>query len=249
MPQQLGTLLKATKVLDALEKAAPVGVLELSRRLGMDKSAVSRILTTLKSCDYVRVTEEGHYDLGLRLFELGRTMQERMPIREAVIPHVDAIVHETGETAFAVHWSQGQIAYLYDCVSMQDIRLGGRSGVRALPWNHPAGKAILAYHPEAAVFKALSSARRKQRMGLPTVEHFRRELTRNRKQGYVSQHDAEICLIAVPVLNDTAPSCLAIMLGGPAFRMLPSQTKSFAKLLIKHAGEVSRSLDWIAKRK
>ncbi len=249
MPQQLGTLLKATRVLDAIGESAPVGVLELSRRLRMDKSAVSRILTTLRSCDYVRVTVEGRYDLGTRIFELGRTMLERMPVREAVIPHVDAIVHETGETAFAVHWSQGQIAYLYDCVSTQDIRLGERCGMRALPWNHPAGKAILAHHDEATVLKALTSARRKQPKGLPTIENFRRELAQGHKQGYISQRDNEKCLVAVPVLIDTAPVDLALMLGGPAFRMTPSRTKSYARLLIKHAGEVSRSLDWVAKRK
>jgi len=234
-------------VLDALGESAPIGVLELSRRLEMDKSAVSRILTTFKSRDYVRVIEDGRYDLGLRLFELGQTMQERMPFRETVIPHVDTIARETGETVFAVHYSQGQIAYLYDCVSTQDIRLGERRGMRASPWNHPAGKAILAHHHEAAVLDALASARRTQRKGLPTVENFRRELARVRKRGYAEQRDADKCLISAAVLNATHPVSAALMLGGPAFRMAPSRTKSLARTLIQHAREVSRSLGWVAK--
>jgi len=234
-------------VLDALGESAPIGVLALSRRLQMDKSAVSRILTTFKSRDYVRVVEDGRYDLGLRLFELGQTMQERMPFRETVIPHVDAIARETGETAFAVHYSQGHIAYLYDCVSTQDIRLGGRSGMRASPWTHPAGKAILAHHDEESVLADLSSARRSQRKGLPAIENFRRELSRVRKQGYADQRDEEKCLLAVPVLNETLHVSAALMLGGPAFRMPPSRTKSLAKLLVQHAREVSRLLTWIAE--
>ncbi len=247
MSQPVGTLVKAMDVLDALGESAPVGVLELSRRLEMDKSAVSRILTTFKSRDYVRVVEDGRYDLGLRLFELGQALQERMPFRETVIPHIDAIARETDETAFAVHYSQGQIAYLYDCVSTRDIRLGERAGDRASPWNHPAGKVILAHHDQAHVLAALAAARRTQRKGLPTVESFRREMTQIRKQGYATQLDAETCLVAVPVLNDTGPVSAALMVGGPAFRVATSQTKSLAKLLAQHGREVSHSLGWIAK--
>ena len=247
MSQPVGTLVKAMNVLDALGETGPVGVLELSRRLKLDKSAVSRILTTFRSRGYVRVIEDGRYDLGLRLFELRQAMQERMPFRATVTPHVDAIVCETGETAFAVHYSQGQIAYLYDCVSTQDIRLGERTGMRASPWSHPAGKAILAHHHEVAVLDALSSTRRTHRKGLPTVENFRRELARVRKQGYAEQRDADKCLVSAAVLNATHPVSAALMLGGPAFRMAPSRTKSLAKILIQHAREVSRSLGWIAK--
>lgn len=244
MSQPVGTLVKAIHILDALGEAAPSGVLELSRRLGMDKSAVSRILTTFKAYEYVRTSDDGRYDLGLRLFELGQTLQERMPIREAVIPHVDAIARETGETAFAAHFSQGQVAYLYSCVSTQDVRLGERVGMRASPWNHPAGKAMLAHHDEQTVLADLSAARRTQRAGLPTIDEFRRELARTREQGYAVQRDAEKCLVAIPVLNDTAQVSAALMVGGPAPRIKPQAIRPLAKTLLCHAVQVSQTLGW-----
>ena len=247
MSQPLGTLVKAMNVLDALGEQAPVGVLELARRLELDKSAVSRILTTFRTRGYVRVNTDGRYDLGLRLFELGQALQERMPVRETMIPHVDAIAQEIGETAFAVHYNHGQIAYLYDCVSTQDIRLGERVGRRVPPWNHVAGKAILAFMDEAEVLEMLATARSEQRKGLPTVNKFRCELAQVRKQGYASERDAEKCLFAVPVMNDISPVCSALMLGGPAFRLPQSRIKSLAKLFKTHANAVSYSLGWIAK--
>ncbi|MEQ9406453.1 MAG: IclR family transcriptional regulator [Fuerstiella sp.] len=245
MSQPLGTLVKAMNVLDALGAEAPVGVLDLSRRLKMDKSAVSRILTTFRSRDYVQVRQDGRYDLGLRLFELGQALQERMPFREAVIPHVDAIARESKETAFAAHYSQGQIAYLYDCVSTQDIRLGERRGLRVPVWNHPAGKAIMAYRDPATVSAELAAARRASRRGLPTVDSFRRELARVRRRGYAEQRDADTCLLSVPVLHATQPVNAALMLGGPAFRMAASRTESLAAMLTRHAAEVSKSLGWV----
>ncbi len=245
MPHQVGTLVKAMNLLDALAESAPIGVMELSRRLEMDKSGVSRLLTTLKSRNYVRVAEDGRYDLGLRLFELGQLLQDRLPFRKAIIPHVDAIASETGETAFAVHYSQGQIAYLYDCVSTQDIRLGERTGMRTSPWNHPAGKAILAYHDEGAVLAELSSARRTGRAGLPTIDAFRRELACIRKQGFAEQRDTDKCLIAVPVLNSAAPVGAALMVGGPSSRIKPSTIKQLVRIVTHHATEVSRTLGWL----
>lgn len=245
MSQLLGTLVKAMDVLDALGEVAPIGVLDLSRHLGMDKSAVSRILTTLKTRGYVISRENGQYDIGLRLFELGQTLQERMPVRNVLIPHVDDIAQETGETTFALHYTQGQVAYLYDCVSSKDIRLGERTGMRKPPWHHPAGKAILAFRDESEALDELSDARRIDSKGLPTVAAFRSELSKIRKQGYAEQRTDEICLISAPIRNEiTNRSTAALMVGGPAFRISSSRARSLANILIQHAFEVSRALGW-----
>lgn len=247
MSQPLGTLVKAMDVLDALGELAPIGVLELARDLELDKSAVSRILITYRSRGYVRVTEDGRYDIGLRLFELGQVIQERMPFRDTIIPHVDTLARETGETVFSVHYDQGEIAYLYDRVSTQDIRLGERAGTRVSPWNHVAGKVILAHHDEADVLDALSVARRSHRKGLPTSDSFRRELIKIRKQGYATARDTEKFLLAVPILKEPGRVSAALMLGGPSFRIASSQSKRLAKLFIQHAREISNSLGWITK--
>lgn len=245
LTQLLGTLVKAMDVLDALGEVAPIGVLDLSRHLGMDKSAVSRILTTLKSRGYVHVRESGKYDIGLRLFELGQTLQERMPVRNVLIPHVDAIAQETGETTFALHYTQGQLAYLYDCVSKHDIRLGERAGMRKPPWNHPAGKAILAFRDEAEVLDELISTRRLDSKGLPTIAAFQRELAKIRKQGYADQHESEIRLISAPIHNQiTDRATAALMLGGPAFRISSTRARSLAAVLVRHASQISLALGW-----
>jgi len=246
--QPVGTLVKAMDVLDALGESAPTGVLELSRRLGMDKSAVSRILTTFKTRGYVHVRENGQYDIGLRLFELGHALQERMPVRDTLIPHVREIARETGETTFAMHYAQGQVTYLYDCVSTQDIRLGERSGWRASPWNHPAGRAILAHREEDVVLADLSAARKQSRAGLPTLDAFRRDMADVRAQGYAEQRDAEKVLISTPILNHvTKRATAALMLGGPAFRISVAQSKSLTTLLRQHCHQISTTLGWISQ--
>ncbi len=250
MSQPVGTLVKAMDVLDLLGESAPLGVNEISRILEMDKSTVSRMLTTLKSRDYVRLSpDRTGYDIGLRVFELGKSVQERMPVREALIPHVDALAEETGETVFALHYSKGLVAYLYDCVSSQDIRLGERSGLRVEPWNHPAGKTILAFRRRDEVMSKFATRRRTSRAGLPTIETFRKEIDRIQQQGYDEQRDEEKSLISVPILNATGNVNAALMVGGPIFRMPKKRTKTLVSQLAKHAWEVSRKLDWVNTKK
>lgn len=247
MPQQVGTLVKAMSLLDALAEAAPVGVMELSRRLKMDKSGVSRLLRTLKSHDFVRVDEDGRYDLGLRLFELGQVLQERLPFRKAIIPHVEAIARETGETAYAVHYHRGEIAYLYDRVSDQEIRLGARTGIRCPPWNHIAGKVILAQHDESSVHDDWRAAKAAGIKRLTAWKDFQRELLKIREQGYAVEKQDDKCLVAAPLLNAYAPSRASLMVGGPSFRMKTQQIDRIAKIVTNHAAKASRALGWMPR--
>jgi DNA-binding IclR family transcriptional regulator len=158
------------------------------------------------------------------------------------MPHVDSLSRETGETAFAVHYSQGDVAYLYDCVSSRDVRLGERTEMRTAPWSHVAGTAILAFRDEAAVLDELRAARNTNKDGLPTVEAFRRELARVRRQGYAVHRDAEKCLIAAPILGPSQPVSAALMVGGPAFRVKPATQRKLARIVIRHADRVSRDV-------
>ena len=242
MARPVGTLVKAMDLLDALAETGPVGVMALSRRLAMDKSAVSRLLTTLKSRQYVRVVTDGRYDLGLRLFELGQRLVDRLPFRKAVMPYVDALAAATGETAYAAHYHQDRIAYLYDCVSTQEVRLGDRVGIRCVPWNDVAGRAILAHRDEPAVLGALAAARRTERKRIPSRDTFRRELARIRRCGYAVDRDSDKCLIAAPLPNDHADADVALVVGGPSSRIKRPMIKSIGAIVMHHAAEASRAL-------
>lgn len=254
MSRQVGTLVKAIHVLNALGESGPVGVLALSRQLKMDKSAVSRMLTTLKTYDYARVVEDGRYDLGLKLFELGTSLQKRLPFRKAIIPVVDALAEKTGETASVAHYRHGQIAWLYDCVSQHEIRLGARTGLRCEPWFDVAGKAILARREELEVLELLAVAKnaaapRSPGRRLPSPESLRRELASVRRVGYAAQCDDEKCLVAAALPNDHQPVMAALVVGGPATRINSRRMKQLGKLLARQSVEASHALGWTSGQK
>jgi len=246
MKSRVGTLVKAMDVLDALGDSGPLGVMDLSRKLGIDKSGVSRLLSTLRSRDYVRVLADGRHDLGLRLFELGQILQARMPIRQAVVPHVEALKRDTGETASAAHYHLGHVSYLHDAVSDKEIRLGGRVGMRCLPWNDICGKAILAFSDEAYVLDCLDFDSKSQLSPLPSAKALMAELAGIRKNGYAMEKTKDHCIIASPLPCNHRPNFIALMCGGPSSRIKSKDIKHLGESVIHHAHQAAESLGWKA---
>jgi DNA-binding IclR family transcriptional regulator len=246
MKGQVGTLVKAMDILDALGDSGPLGVMDLSRKLEMEKSGVSRLLSTLKSRDYVRVLADGRHDLGLRLFELGQILQARMPIRQAVVPHVEALNRDTGETASAAHYHLGHVSYLHDAISDKEIRLGGRIGMRCQPWNDICGKAILAFCDEDYVLDCLDSDRKSQLSPLPSTESLLSELAAIRKQGYAMEKTKDHCIIASPLPCNHRPNFIALMCGGPSSRIKSKDIRHLAQSVVRHAHQAAESLGWKA---
>ncbi len=242
MKGKVGTLVKTMSLLNALGENGPMGVMELSRMLDMEKSGVSRLLSTLKSGAYVRILLDGRYDLGTRIFELGQVLQARMPVRQVVIPHVEALSRETGETASAAHYHLGQIAYLHDAISDQDIRLGGRVGVRCLPWNDVCGKAILAFCEEDYVLECLEFDRKSGDNFIPSSKALLPELAGIRKRGFAIEKTDDRYVVAAALPNNQHPSFVAVMCGGPTSRIRSSDIKRLGNVTVYHANEAAMSL-------
>jgi len=249
MPNQLTTILKAMRVLEALGDEGPLGVTELSRRLEMDKSIVSRVLSTLKSHSFVRGLDSGKYDLGLRVFELGQMVIERLPFRTMIIPHVEALAVKTGETAYAGGLNQGEVVYLYDAVSEQAIRLGARAGLRRSPWSDAVGRAILAFQDETEVLANLRAARKEKRGGLPTATAFLRDLAGIRRDGFAADTEGGadgVAAVAAPVRDHTGRVTAALGVGGPVVRFADARVARLAKMVVEHAQRVSIELGWLS---
>jgi len=247
MPDQLTTIIKAMRVLEALGDDGPLGVSELSRRLEMDKSIVSRVLSTLRSHSFVRGLNSGKYDLGLRVFELGQMVIERLPFRSLIIPHVEELAAETGETAYAGGLNQGEVVYLYDAVSEQAIRLGARAGLRRPPWQDAVGRAILAFQDEDEVLANLRASRKAKRGGLPTVAAVQRDLARIRQDGFAAETEGRadgVAAVAAPVRDHTGRVTAALGVGGPVARFTDARVVRLAKLVVEHAQRVSIELGW-----
>ena len=100
MARVLRSVNNALAVLESFSVERPeMGVTELSHTLGIGKSTVHRLLTSLASRGYVRKNPDTErYCLGFKAFEVGSLVAGRGTIREITAPFLRTLMLATKET-------------------------------------------------------------------------------------------------------------------------------------------------------
>lgn len=121
-PQKSGMLLRAITLLELVATHADgIGVREAARRTGIDRSAVSRILTHFEEIGYVeQERERGLYAAGPRLFSIVAALAERDSLSRAAEPLLKGLVEQFNETCYAVARVDDTLVYRakVDCDNM-----------------------------------------------------------------------------------------------------------------------------------
>ncbi len=101
--QKSGMLVRAITLLELVATHADgIGVREAARRTGIDRSAVSRILTHFEEIGYVeQERERGLYAAGPRLFAIVAALAERDSLAKAAEPILKELVGRFNETCYA----------------------------------------------------------------------------------------------------------------------------------------------------
>ena len=100
MARVLRSVNNALAVLESFSVERPeIGVTELSHSLGLGKSTVHRLLTSLASRGYVRKNPDTErYCLGFKAFEVGSLAAGRGAIRDIAAPFLRSLMLSTKET-------------------------------------------------------------------------------------------------------------------------------------------------------
>jgi len=132
------------RVIEAVVDAAePVGPRGLARSLGIDRSAVGRILLQLTELDVLERTSEG-YVPGPRLFVLSRVLGARDTLPEIVGPVLSALVDRFDETCYVCAFHGDVAVFTHEIQSSKPLRFVIELG-RPVPLHAgAAGRAILA---------------------------------------------------------------------------------------------------------
>jgi DNA-binding IclR family transcriptional regulator len=147
-PGSSTTVLRAISLLEALSAAPPqgMGVTELSREIGANRSTVYRILGALRPLGYVRDgAEPGTVSLGFRVVELGERILGQLDIRKIAGPHLRRLSEITEETSHLGVLDDTEIVYIDKAEpEKQATRLFSTPGKRVPLHSTAMGKAYLA---------------------------------------------------------------------------------------------------------
>lgn len=241
---------RAVTVLEILGREGPVGVSELSRRLGIHKSTVSRLLATLERRGIVEQQADGsRYALGVALARLGRSARENLDVVTMARPVAEELSRTTGETVNISVLEAGEVVNV-DEVNRSDSVLGvSWLGRHTTLHNTSNGKVFLAHLDEQEVERVLG-----QELVATTAhtltdpDRLREQLARIRELGYAWQHEElepGLCAVAAPIHDSLGAVLATISVAGPSFRMTQDRVPELGRLTVEAAAGVSRRLGFI----
>jgi len=234
----------ALAVLESFSVERPeLGVTELSQALGLGKSTVHRLLTSLAARGYVRKNPQTErYCLGFKAFEVGSLAAGRGAIREIVAPFLRSLMLASKETVHLGVLDEGDVVYIDKIESDQPLQMYSRIGRRAPLHCTALGKALLAWEPKESVERFL---RRRLRAYTPSTrtdpDLLRQELAKIRASRHALDEEefaVGLKCVAAPLFDHTRRAVASLGIAGPADERLPRLTS----LVREAAGGASRAL-------
>ena len=248
MARVLRSVNNAFAVLESFSVERPeIGVTELSHSLGLGKSTVHRLLTSLASRGYVRKNPETErYCLGFKAFEVGSLAAGRGAIREIAGPFLRSLMLATKETVHLGVLDEWEVVYIDKIESDQPLQMYSRVGRRAPLHCTALGKSLAAWEPEDWIERFL---RRRMRAYTPATltepGDLRRELTKIRANRYALDGE-EFALglkcVAAPLFDHSRRVVASIGIAGPAVRMSSDRLPRLSALVRETATGASRAL-------
>ncbi len=249
---RLSSVTTAIRLLKAFsERDVDLGISTLSKRLGVSKSTVHRLASTLVAEGLLEQNPDTErYRLGLGLFMLGTLVRRRMDISVEAKPLLLELRRLTNENVHLAILDGGQVIYIHDLESGQAIRLRPHLGVSKPGFCAAEGLAMLAFKDSATIDRALAGElrpRTPRTMTDPT--QVRRRLQRVVAQGYaIEDEESEIGMrcVAAPVRGADGEVVAAVGVAGPSQRLSRTAIAAYAPRVISTADAIAQRLGYRA---
>ncbi len=251
---RLSSVANAIRLVKAFsEDEYEIGISNLARRLGLGKSTVHRLASTLIAADFLEKNPQtGTYRLGLALFELGTLVRRKMDVANEARPQLKALMEKTGETVHLAVLDHASVLFINTIASRQAIRMSSTVGARVPSHCSSEGKVLLAFQPadaiDAAIAQGLAARTPKT---ITDAQALRDELAQVRQRGYaIDDEEIEVGLrsAAAPIRNHRGEVVAAISIAGPVQRVSKKVLQSYVPEVVAAANAISQRLGYVPGR-
>ena len=209
-----------------------LGVTALSKELGLHKSTISRLLSTLQQQMLVEQNPEtGKYRLGLGLVTLAGIVLDRIDLRDVAYPFLETLAEVTQETVNIVVLAGGMCVNVGGVDSPNPIQYVGRIGRRTPAHCTSAGKVLLAYRsPQERQHILPQPLSRFTKNTIIDWIKLETSLAQVGAQGYAITHEeyeAGMSALAAPVYDHTSQVSAAVTVSGPTYRLEAEKLEQF----------------------
>ncbi len=209
------------EVIETLRDIEGSTVTELATELDLAKSTVHAYLASLEQKEYV-VKEDNEYKLGLKFYDHGMHILNRMDLIEVARPIMNQTAEESGELVWLFVEEHGRAVYLERAKGDRAVQTSGRRGLRTSLHLLAAGKSMLAHMPDERIEGILDQHGLPQQtpQSITSKEKLYDRLEQVRERGYAYNRGEEVpgvYAIGAPILRDGHVQA-GISVAGPAAR-------------------------------
>lgn len=239
----------ALHTLEVLSQLQPIGVGDLSRRLGLPKSTVQRTVTALEACGFTyRAGTPAKWSLTLKVFQIGSRAMRGFDVTTVSAPFLSRLRDETRESVSLVLRDGYRTVIAEHLESPEPVRAHAETGT-AFPMNcTSAGKVFLAAADEEFVEEFLSRPLEGLTpRSITDPEQLRADIRRTARRGYgvnVEESRPGIVTVAAAIRGSGGHAVAALVLAAPSARLPGSRAGSYGERVRETAEAISAKLGW-----
>lgn len=247
--QRINSLGRGLRILDILHEKGKVGVTELSKLIGVNKSSSYRLLATLEEFGYVeQIYENGKYALGLKLSKFQEKVLSAYEIRVTARPFLERLAETTGEASGLSIFKNDEVVLIDCCKSPQHIGVNLYMGDCEDINCTAHGKAMLFALPEDKQRQLLE--REFVRFTPNTIidkDAIIADAKVNKERGYALDNEEKTLgmrCVAANVYDYSKAVVAAIGISGPTTRVHNEKMPELIKNVTKIAEQLSKKLGY-----
>ncbi|MPY88943.1 MAG: helix-turn-helix domain-containing protein [Luteitalea sp.] len=242
---------KALNVLETIRgSAAGLGLADVSRRIGLPKPTVYRILSTLEARGYLDRREDGRYRLARRLTQEPDQASVEEVLRCVARPVMQALADSCKETVNLGVLDGSEVTVIETIESPHAVRMSSKVGNRRYLHSTALGKVILADLDESEVLRFVrrKSLPRLTPKTIADVDQLLEELRKVRQQGHAmdnQEHEPDGRCLGAGIRGVGGRVVGALSISGPAHRM----TRPYVRSLLPHLLEACEAISAELRRR
>lgn len=248
--QYLSSVKNALRILKSFTMDEPEKkVSDLSLELGLNKSTVSRTMTTLASEGFVyKDPETKKYRLGFTILSLSGIVNSSIDVYRESQPVLNKLVETIGETAHISVLDKLEIVYLSKVECNHPVRFLTHVGKRNPPYSTSSGKVLLAYSSEEVIEQVIEKGLQKfTKNTISDPEKLRNYLREVKKQGFaysIEEFTEGVTSVAAPIFGYNGNVIAALSIVGPIQRIQSHKISGYAKKAMQAGLEISRRMGY-----
>ena len=201
----------------------PAGVTELSERVDLPKSTVSRLLSTLEELGAVEQIEAGgHYRLGAAMLDLAAAAQPGRSLIAAARPQLTELARSTGEAVGLSVADGHEMLYLDQVNPDTELQVRDWTGTRIPMHAVPSGQVLLAEAPSTFVETYVQAPMASFTPNtIVDADQLRARLTVVQRSGFawaVDEFSVGLSSVAAPVRDAQGRAVASVHVYGPTYR-------------------------------